>query len=224
MEDQFLNYCRNHLCLNIEDFKYYPSVALCALDACYSINAKYSSVINVVWNFSKWVDRSGFTIDKILTKRIPSVNNQLPVSSIYNLIDVVDNATLAHDICKNDSRSGGVLKAALFRDVLSIMIDNHIETYHDYQISRDNIRDNLSAIPGIGPATISYLNMLTGDQNYVKIDRHIKAFVHDAIGRNANANEIVVLFHYAADRLSDENRLITARHLDHIVWVYQSNQ
>lgn len=224
MEEQFLNYCREHLCFNIEDFKYYPSVALCALDACYSINAKYSSVINVVWNFSKWVDSSGLTIDKILSKRIPSVNNQLPVSSIYNLIEDVDNATLAHDICKNDSRSGGVLKAALFREVLCVMLDNHIETYHDYQIMRDVVNNDLHDIRGIGHTTISYLNMLTGDQNYVKIDRHIKAFVHAAIGRNANANEIVALFHYAADRLTDENRVMTARHLDHIVWVYQSNQ
>ena len=221
MELLFLLFCRNNLDFSIPDFQYYSSIGLSALDATFSARTKYSSVINVVHRFCEHYD-----LPYGLDGNVPEVVSQIPVSQLLDLLQGVTPAELA-DIVHNHSQTGGRLKASLFLDALNTLQRFGIENYQDFQKQMNNLELEaaLSALQGMGEATLSYFYMLSGDSGDVKVDQHIRAFTSTATGvPNLTVDQIKRLFRYAAQEMTANDHLgMTARQLDHIVWVYQRN-
>lgn len=221
MELLFILYCKSVLDFTVPDFRYYNSVALCALDATFSAQANYASVRNVISRFC-----TQYELDSETVAECPEDNVQITVSTLCNLMREVSPELLAV-IVDNHQKVSGRLKSALFLDCLQVFRDYEIDTYHDFQCQFDNpeLEAALSGIRGIGPATLSYLYMLAGDSNDVKVDRHIRAFAAKATKNpNLSEDQIKALFRHAASVLSKDYPGMTPRHLDHIVWAYQRNR
>ena len=221
MQNRFTQYCRDHLCFGLPDFSYYKSFALAVLDASFQANANYQSVINVVNSFCCWSCKNGVELKCGLKKNCYSKSEQTNVSDVYCLIQ---NKGIDDLKQMNSQQIAGRSKAELFADLLKFMIDNKIETYQDYQKKRESIQQGLLRIKGVGKATVCYLAMLSGESDYVKIDRHIKNFVNSAVGKSIDDHSIIKeLFINAAKDLSVDHKGLTAKHLDHIAWNYQRN-
>ena len=219
MELLFLLYCKSVLDFGVPDYRYYNSLGLSVLDASFSATARYSSVENVLARFCKHYDLSCDTFAEL-----PKADSQVTVSQVMKLVQGLSPEQFA-EIVQNRSRVGGRLKAALFLDCLSVLHSFGIETYQDFQAQFENpeLETSLRALQGIGEATISYLYMLAGNSDNVKVDRHIRTFTSTAVnGNDLTTEQIKRLFRYAAHELSKEYPGMTARRLDHIVWVYQS--
>lgn len=219
MELLFLLYCKSVLDFGVPDYRYYNSLGLSVLDASFSATARYSSVENVLARFCKHYDLSCDTFAEL-----PKAGSQVTVSQMMKLVQGLSPEQFA-EIVQNRSRVGGRLKAALFLDCLSVLHSFGIETYQDFQAHFENpeLETSLRALQGMGEATISYLYMLAGNSDNVKVDRHIRTFTSTAVnGNNLTTEQIKRLFRYAAHELSKEYPGMTARRLDHIVWVYQS--
>ena len=221
MELLFLLYCRGVLDFSIPDFQYYNCLGVSVLDATFSAQARYASVIHVMNDFC---GHYGLTFEQ--ADSLPERNAQITISQLLAVLKEVTPEELA-DVVHNHSKVGGRLKAALFLDCLRTLHEFEIETYQDFQAQFNNVEleTALRSLRGMGEATINYLYMLAGNSNHVKVDRHIRAFTSTAINNNSlSAEQIEELFRYAANELSSDYPGMTARHLDHIVWVYQRNQ
>lgn len=221
MELLFLLYCKSVLDFSVPDFRYYNSIALSALDATFSAQANYTGVIHVVDRFC-----DNYRIDDGTHAICPAADKQVSVTAIRNLLQDNTPEQLAN-VVGNCQKVAGRLKSALFLDCLQVFHEFGIETYQDMQAQFDNpaLEAALSGIHGVGPATLSYLYMLVGDSNDVKVDRHIRAFASKATGHaNLSDDQIKSLFRFAAEELSKDYPGMTTRHLDHIVWVYQKDQ
>ena len=205
----------------VPDFRYYNSVALCALDASFSARANYGGVVNVIESFCENYGFNGRTYETC-----PRAEEQNKVSEVCRSLQGISPEELA-EIVNNRQRIGGRLKAALFLDCLHVFQGFGIETYQYMQNRFDDphLERAFSALRGIGPATLSYLYMLVGDSNDVKVDRHIRTFATAATGNpDLSGEQIKELFRYAARELANDYPDMTARHLDHIVWEYQRNR
>ena len=221
MELIFLLCCESVLDFSVLDYQYYNSLGLSVLDATFSATAKYGAVENVLLRFCDQYGLSNETFSAL-----PAVEVQTTVSQIMEQVQDITPAQFAEQV-QNRSRVGGRLKAALFLDCLAVMHEFGIETYQDFQAQFDNpkLENALRSLRGMGEATINYLYMLAGNSDNVKVDRHIRAFTAAAVNnQNLTTDQIKALFRFAANELARDHPGMTARRLDHMVWVYQRNR
>lgn len=110
-------------------------------------------------------------------------------------------------------------KLELIENISWLLFDNGVETEPELAIwlnSGKNI-SQLEKLKGIGPKTIDYLSMLSGNQA-IAIDRHLFAFLRLAGIITNSYSEASVLYQKAADLLS-----LSAFELDRQVWRYMSD-
>lgn len=230
MQDHFNAYCREHLFNNdqliVGDMLYYPSLALCALDAVMSIRLDYHrQVVPVLENVCNAVN-----IPFILTPTIPPVGQQVRVSDFVlrlenlGLWTVDDLRGLIHNYMTAGSRQ--IYKADAFIQFIQMIQDAGVETYQDLNglddVVRHQLEINLKTILG-QKVSVDYFFMLAGEPFMVKVDTWLRRFSQEATGVNDLTNQdIVDLFCSAAEILSAENnQIITPRHLDHAAWTYK---
>lgn len=211
-----------------EDMRYYSCVALCALDAVFSIRTRYEPVvINLLHRFC-----AQYRINHLFAPnphQMPVRDQQLTLSELRRRMMGVTGGALS-EILQNRQRTStrnGILKAEAFMRYLDVMNDYHIDTYQDLNEvvrERPGFEGRLRQIPGQN-VSVDYFFMLAGNENAVKVDTHIRRFAEGAIGRDLNDQEIRQLF---ADAVTFYRRngypTMTARHLDHIVWSWQKGQ
>lgn len=83
----------------------------------------------------------------------------------------------------------------------------------------------IKQIPGqTSGLSLRYFYMLTGSDDYVKPDRMIKRFLRSIIGRDPRDDECQQLITATAEILSRENKSVTPRLLDNLIWKYQRMQ
>lgn len=220
----FVDYCRRHLDFTIPDMKYYSCLPLCALDAVFSIGAKYTGVSRTVDRFCR-----NYSIPREAenTSIVPSKEKQTTVRQVSELLMGVSPEDLA-DIVSNHQRTStknGILKTAAFIQWLDILELYRIQTYQDFHKhwTDSNLEKDLRAVRGqkSGIST-DYFYMLAGNTGDVKVDRHILAFTRIATGDGrVSATTVKDLFRSAVKELQPEHPGLTVRHLDHIVWEYQ---
>ena len=226
MRNRFVQYCRNNLTFDVNGYEYYPSLALCALDASFSARTTYQSVINVLDRFCQWANHNGVQLRFEHQPECYPAIAQITVSEIIHLLGGQDAESLA-DIVNNHSKVARRLKAGLFLDLLNVFHGFRIETYQDFQeqFNNQDIADAILELRGVGSATFSYLYLLAGNPNDVKVDVCIRRFSTEATGvNNLTDLQIRELFIYAAGIISQEHHGLTAAHLDHIAWNYQRGQ
>lgn len=110
-------------------------------------------------------------------------------------------------------------KLELIQNISWLLFDNGVETEPELAVwlnSSKNI-SQLQKLKGVGPKTIDYLSMLSGNQA-IAIDRHLFAFLRLAGIITYSYSDASVLYKKAADILS-----LSAFELDRQIWRYMSD-
>lgn len=213
---QFVNYCLANLDLTQEPPQGYKSVPLSALDAIFSIGIRYTTVCNIIERFCAKLE---------LDWRTSRVTTSEVIAKIENV--EMNTLTTEYLSANRTSSKNGILKAEAYRQALSVLKANKIESCSDVvQKANDNTFESaFKAIPGQGSGvSLKYFYMLCGNEGLVKPDRHIIRFVSMALNRptltNQELKEIPMLFEDACQLLKKEQFSITPRRIDYIIWDY----
>ena len=221
---RFVDYCREHLNFCIADMKYYSCLPLCALDAVFSVGAKYTGVSRTVDRFCK-----EFNILRQAKNpaKVPAKDEQFTVRQFLDKMNGPSPERLA-DIVSNHQRTSkknGILKTAAFMQWLDILELYGIQTYQDFhkKWNDSNLERDLRTVRGqkSGIST-DYFYMLAGNISDVKVDRNIMAFACAATGEDhLSSTTVKEFFKSAVKELQADHPGLTVRHLNHIVWEYQ---
>ncbi len=127
------------------------------------------------------------------------------------------------------SSRGGILKAEAVHRFATELLDSGVNTYGDLRdrgklkLAERKVREIRGQASGL---SFKYFLMLTGDEDYVKPDRHVRRFVNDALGLDwrhliseERAEELV---REAAFTLKSDFPGLTPARLDLAIWNYQS--
>ena len=210
----------------IPDMEYYSCVGLCAIDAVFSIQTRYNSVV------SPLIDRFCTLIDIPRRARNPHTlptNDQITITNLIHKLEGFTPESLAAAINNHQRTSSrsGILKADAFLRYLQVFQQFEADTYQDVNRlleEKPEFEAAIRQIPGQN-VSVDYFFMLAGDTDGVKVDTHLRRFVRNAVGRDLTTSEIKKLFRQAVIhyRLNGYPQM-TARHLDHIVWSWQKAQ
>lgn len=201
--------------------RYYSSVALCALDAVFSIRARYYAVV------SPLIDRACSLLNiprfYMCANRMPSEREEISVSDFKSKLNCTDPNEVA-ELLNNRQRTStksGILKADAFIRYLDVFTDLKVNTYQDVNRKVDEINPRLRQIRGQN-VSVDYFFMLAGNTDDVKVDTWINSFVYDAIGRNVPPEQVKDLFRSAVQYYRKGcYPYLTVRMLDHTVWSWQ---
>jgi hypothetical protein len=191
----------------------YPdSLALCVLDATWSIGINYQAVKNILTRYRRARHAAGCENpgrDDLEDLRKVIAGEGGPKA----FADTVANR-------QRTSTRGGILKAEAVERACQALIGVNIRTVHDLRVadvSRLTAAEQAwLQIRGQGSGlSWRYLLMLTGRQD-VKPDRMVIGFVKDALGHRPTAAQAADLVQNAAAALRAE-----VRTLDHRIWQYQ---
>lgn len=196
----------------------YRGLALCVIDAIWSMGVRYSGVVRVIDRYRAERAAGGKNAD-----------DDTP-GDLVAFVDALGGPSEFAARMKNrqlTSTRGGVLKAgAVYQaakqlDSLGVRSPARLSEASEKQ--RDELADAWSGIQGQGSGiSWSYFLMLSGTQG-VKADRMVRRFLADALGRpsaeDVGVAEAVELVTAAAERLNTEPTT-----LDHQIWLYQRAQ
>jgi len=217
--NQFISYYKEHVDYeNTPPLKdeQYNSLALCLIDAIYSINTKYQAVLNVIdrtkKHFSIKEDKE-YTINQFLENTLMFSYDQLADKVFKNR----QRTSTVNGILKAEAviRSARVLK----KHKINLLSDKH-EMYKNLELIND-----LKQIPGQQSGiSIDYFFMLTGKPDLIKMDRHIIQFVDEALGEVFSIDDKYELLKLAVEKLKNETNIKDLRCLDFSIWNYMSKR
>jgi hypothetical protein len=210
---------------------YWAALPLCVIDAVFSIGVKYSGVESVV---CKWCE-----------KQEPSWEQEVPFRptsdvgpTVRDFLEIIDHRlsngytyeNLFQSKWRTSSR-GGILKAEAVHRFAKELLDSEVNTYGDLRargklmLAERKVREIRGQASGL---SFKYFLMLSGEEDYVKADRHVRRFVNDALGLDCRhlvsedrAEELVCA---AAVRLKKEYPRLTPARLDLAIWKYESSR
>jgi hypothetical protein len=237
MEEQFLNFCIQNLDLDNQDNfnQHFSNISLCAVNAIFSIGVRYEGVLNVLNNFSQFLELDR---DYANVGEFPAIENQLSTNETLGHLANMTIDQLADDVFQNRTRTStrnGILKAEASLNALTILNNynlNYYQDIHNLYLQVNNEQKNaferaFLAIHGQSRGvSLKYFLMLTGDISMVKPDRMLKRFISNAVNLNINhiTDDIVIhLITYAVDMINgvNGNANMYPRRLDSIIWNYQ---
>ena len=219
----------------------YRSTGLAAIDAVFSANARYQSVINII-------DR----IRPILRQNYPTDADLMwfDLVALFSLHDQIAEQYpdqplaefLADNLYQNRSVVGGRRKSIVV-DALSRRITTSHQRVRgipgplvnssdfdamfalpNRRILGEQLLTDMQRVGGVGPATARYFLLLLGGP-YVKPDVMTRRFVSRAIGREASEEETSRLLETAIDELiSEEGWPYTVPQVDHLIWLVESGR
>jgi hypothetical protein len=205
--------------LSQEETFEYSSLALCVLDAVFSMGARYESTWRTVEDFCRWADWE---------TNLAKAPREYSVGEFIKLLESSTPEQVAARICNNRQRTSpcnGILKTDAVLRFVHVLQRFGIHTYADLAGMPDDaaVQAAVRAIPG-QPSGIcfSYFLMLAGNKEGVKADRMVLRFIGDALGTPIiETGAATVLVRSAASRLQNEYPWLTARLLDQLIWNYQ---
>ena len=208
----------------LPDDEWYSSLALCVIDAVYSIGVRYESVQAAVSNFCWWAHWE---------KDLPKAPREYTISEFVTLLDSFnrDWEKMADEAFSNRQRTstrGGILKAEAVFKFAKVLKQYGIEKYENippeglkYKAAAD-----IQSITGQGSGlSYKYFLMLAGNTREVKGDRMVTRFVGEALGSPGISSDVAEgLARAAATALQAEHPNLTAYRLDNLIWNYQRNK
>lgn len=203
----------------------YENLPLCVIDAVFSINARYSSVENLI---QRYRERCGVSKAPVGAAWPPPPEQQQTVSEFLRRVEPLTPEVLAESIFGNRQRTsprGGILKAEAVLRYCRALQSHGVETLQDMLRAAGNadLRRTIAMIPGHSSGiSWNYLLMLCGDVNRIKPDRMVVRFVADALHREVTHPDAERLVCAAAACLRAEHPSLTPRRLDSLIWQYQA--
>ncbi|MDX3192887.1 hypothetical protein PV458_31150 [Streptomyces sp. MN03-5084-2B] len=197
---------------------------VCVLDAVFSINARYSSVIAVCDRYAQHQNLDPHLLAVADAATVIGTNLEQPVDALAALGREIGADLLASDVLSNRSRTstrGGVLKAEAAVRYAEILAESDVHTLDD---AADLLRDlgrleeverRLRTVPGNGvhDVRLGSLWMLAGDDEHVKPDRVVLRWIHGHLAREVDARTARCLIDDTARRLQR-----APWELDHAIW------
>lgn len=227
--EKFVSYCKGHLDFEIESPAGYCSAPLSALDAIFSLGIRYKTVVNVLNRFCNKFQLKWQTTDIKTSVMLSNIERVMQDEKIS--IEEFANLYLNNNKTSTSQKPDvAILKADAFVQALKIMKKHNIETCSDVlakaKVDDSTFEADFLSIKGQRPGTsLHYLYMLCGDEEFIKVDRHIKNFTCQALNEeNLDHDKIVTLFKEAVMVLKTDNKDITPKRLDHIIWKFMSNK
>ncbi len=202
----------------------YSSLALCVVDAVYSIGVRYESTWRTVSDFAR---RQSWEVDR------KKANREVEVTDLLRILRPYENRweQMAIEIFRNSqrtSRRSGILKAEAVYRFAQVLHSFGIETFSDaLRLGlRDEVKNAIASIPGQGSGiSYSYFLILAGHPDAVKPDRMVSRFVADALGvPNLRQDHCEQLVRQACSVLRSDYPRLTPSLLDHAIWEYQRKQ
>lgn len=214
--------CENRLALDravLSPEYFYASLPLALLDAVFSIGVRYASTRNVVIRYC-----SHYELLRIRphAEFLPP-DAQHTVSDMISKIEAVEVEAFADRILFNRQRTSaknGILKADAVLQCARILQSYGIETMQNFHAcGKEELKMDFCAVPGQQSGkSFVYLEMLCGNDNYCKPDRHIVRFVSDALERPVSAEQAAFYLKQACALLQRQHPNLTMRTLYHTIW------
>lgn len=208
----------------LPDNEWYSSLALCVIDAVYSIGVRYESVQSAISNFCWWAHWE---------KDLPKAPREYTISEFFALLEPFnrDWDQIADEVFSNRQRTsprGGILKAEAVFKFAKVLKKYGIEKYESIPLEGLNykVAADIQGITGQGSGlSYKYFLMNAGNTREVKGDRMITRFVGEAVGiPGISGDEAEDLVRAAADVLQAEHAELTPYKLDNLIWNYQRNK
>lgn len=216
--------CRDKL--NIENAElgeefYYNSIVFCVIDSIYSIGANYISTKNVVttycsqYSLEKCHDVCSTPSDK------HTINDFLQILSISELCGR-DEQSVFHNFQRTSTRNG-ILKAEAVKKIAFLLNEFRINTIKEIRECNyiEVLRVAFEKVKGQNSGlSFSYFMMLSGDDQYIKIDRWIRRFVSICTNTDDDSEKIKDDLFSVCFELRKINPKLTPRLLDYVIWSY----
>ena len=192
---------------------YYCHASLCVLDAVYSIRARYEGVRNVIDRYCEH-----YHVVPTLNRENGYTENEDTLDRLAQRITAVGCETFAGQIVHNRTKTAGRLKSEVVLDVSRKLINGGITSLRELSEWAGAVDAHAFSgdILGIGPVTVTYLAMLTGNETLVKVDIHVRRFMQRCLGRDADDREILEILREVARQLG-----VVPRMLDNCIWRYE---
>ncbi len=195
---------------------YYNSLVFCLIDSIFSIGVRYTSTKNTVLFYSKYRQCE----NKIYYDTEPE--DELTINDLITDIEHYDDhgmKCLFNNRQKTSSR-GGIRKAEAVYIAAKLLLRNGINTIKDIKKCENGyLEKQFKQIPGQSSGiSYSYLLMLVGYDDHIKVDRWIKRFVEDATGERVNENSIEEDLLKICQEIKKSFPKMTPRLLDYAIW------
>ena len=200
---------------------------MCIIDAVYSIGANYSSTQNTVLRYCQKYDLKPY---RDYGSSPIGIKNEHTIFDFLQLADGKSYESLASSIFGNRQRTStrnGMLKAQAVYEFANVLNDNGINAFTDIPklYNSPKIETQIRAIKGQGKGlSLNYFYMLTGNDDYIKADRHILRFIEEATGQLVTKQQAETMLTDCVRMLRKNNPHITCRLLDHAIWSYMSTR
>lgn len=212
---------------SLADEYFYQSLPLCVLDAVYSINANYKGTRSTVKRYCDYYNLERLRLDR---ESLPSRNEQHSISSFIKNIEEYGYDYFAERIVHNRQRTStkkGILKADAACRFAKTLKEYGVDCFQEMGkvVANENFDSAIRAIPGQAKGiALNYFFMLAGSDKLIKPDRHILAFVKQALGKTVNVSESQILLAKVCKILQLDFPHFTMRLLDSSIWNYQKGQ
>lgn len=211
--------------LNLKDAKlpkeyYYQSLPLCLIDAVFSIGIKYQTVQKVVERYCQFFAYKKFrdNVDLPSTEEQESISNFLSKQGKYDFTQVIFQNR------NRTSPKNGILKTDAVFEFAMVLKKYKIEYFQDINniYGNNNLITDIKNIPGQKSGiSLKYFLMLAGDDNMIKPDRQIIAFLESVLKQKVGLNEAQVILEKCCTLLRTKYQHLTPRLLDYQIWLYQ---
>ena len=216
--------CKESLDLSKTDPNYcFPkALPICLLEAVFSIAANNTSSKNTYTNYMNYFnivsdEKSGTIKPEHTIKEF--IENVERFKSIDEFTDIV---------LKNHQRTSsrnGILKSEAVYEIAKIFQKYKINTLADFQKCfgehRCNLEKEILNIKGQSSGImLKYLYMLAGNENTVKPDRMLMRFIN-SVNKDITIDDAQQIISECVTLLKRDNKNVTPRLVDYLIWDYQ---
>ena len=200
-----------------EGFRGYPdSLALCAIDSTFSLQARYSTVGNVIDRYRTIRVRQGGSPETDGTRDLLAAI-EAHGGAHASAESLFENKSLAPGTKRRKSEA--LYAAASALDSIGIHTTDDLRRAAARDDTRVPVARAWLGTKGLGNASWNYLLMLAG-RDGVKADRMIMRFVQRAVGSEHVSGDRA---HHAVLQAA-EKLAVPATVLDHTIWRYESSR
>ncbi|WP_328541999.1 hypothetical protein OHT17_13940 [Streptomyces sp. NBC_00371] len=201
-------------------------VALCVLDAVFSINAHYERhTVPTCHRYATW---AGLSTPLSGSTQLP-VHDEQPLRDFVTHIQTHGEAVFSSQVLQNKQRTranqSAPLKVEAAHRYAEILVSHGISTLADANALLADldklkvVEQALMNVAGHGSgARLAYLWMLLGDDSRIKPDRMVLRWLQAVLDRTVTTSEAIRLVTEAATHLG-----CTPWELDHAIWEHQRN-
>ena len=209
---------------------YYNSIALCMIDALFSIGVKYTGVKKLV---EKFCEHEGI-VDYRYDSFPESIENEYTVQKLIDFYNREKNdyEHIAKNVYQNNwhtSSNNGILKAQAVYDFALVLKQYNVCKMADVLAMYENEEFNnaVKAVKGQSSGImLKYFYMLCGKKDIIKPDRHIIEFIRESTGEDVKRDHEYALKliedYVAAENQKGKN--YTCGFVDGAIWKYMSGK